>query len=174
MQSVVRSVCVLLLLAAMSGCGDSLRNGRQPQKLPDEVAGTWQARDNVWRIVLTPDGRVDSAQIPLGNVKIRPNKATKIEMADGSVSTYKAGDCTVFYDPDTRELRVEVIVEEVNIAFMTERIEGHTKDVFIGTVSEDGTVWKTDWLSFFDLGERFPMEPDAVGEGLVFDKIKPQ
>ncbi|HPD48349.1 MAG TPA: hypothetical protein P5279_08875 [Anaerohalosphaeraceae bacterium] len=92
-------------------------------------------------------------------------------MLDGSISNYKAGDCTVDYDARTRELRVEVVVDHVDIVFMTERIEGHTKDVFIGIVSPNGKVWETDWLSFFELGERFPMAPDAVGEGLVFDKI---
>ena len=163
-------VCGLLLVG---GCGES-RVTRPGGKvlLPAEVAGTWQARGNAWKIVLTEDGHVASATIPLGNVEVRPGKTTKVEMADSGISTYKAGRCDVAYDPQIRELRVEVIVDQVSIAFMSERIAGNTKDVFIGPVSEDGKVWEADWLSFFNLGERFPMDPNAVGEGLVFDKVE--
>lgn len=92
-------------------------------------------------------------------------------MLDGSISTYKAGDCTVDYDARTRELRVEVVVEHVEIVFLTEQIEGHTRDVFIGIVSPNGKVWETDWLNFFDLGERFPVDPNDIGASLTFDKI---
>jgi hypothetical protein len=165
-------LCVLAGLALILGCeGSGVRKG---QGLPDEVTGVWKARGNPWKIELSRSGTVKSALVPLGNVEIRPNKTTKVEMADGGTSIYKAGDCSVEYDPAGRQLRVVVRLDEVKIAFMDQRIEGHTEDAFLGTVSEDGSVWETSWLSFFDLGERFPMDPNSVGEVLVFDKVKGQ
>lgn len=165
--------CFWLICGWLSGCEkpEQITSvGRV--RLPAGVAGTWQARDNVWRIVLTESGQVDSAVIPLGEVEIKPNKTTKVQMDDGRYSTYKAGDCTIEYDAALRELVVAIEMEEIQILFMDNRITGNTKDVFIGTVSEDGKVWETDWLNWFDLGERFPMDPEGVGAVLIFDKVE--
>lgn len=140
--------------------------------LPSDIAGTWQARANPWKIVLSPDGSVSSAYIDMGGVEVSPNKTTKVEMKDGQFSTYKAGDCIVEYDAVERELYVSVEIEDMHIVYMDNVIDGNSSDRFVGPVSEDGKVWTTDWIKIFDYGPRFPQDAnDITPEPLVFDKI---
>ena len=109
-------------------------NGRGVPKvtLPPDIAGTWKARDSRWKIVLSPDGTVSSAVVPMGNVEIRPNQTTRMEMKDGSWSTFKAGDCIVDYTPATRDLFVSVEMEEMHIVYMDNVIDGNSIDRFVG------------------------------------------
>jgi len=142
-------------------------------QLPPDIAGTWKAQDSPWKIVLSPDGTVSSAVIPMGEVEIKPNQTTRLEMKDGSFSTFKAGDCVVEYTPDTRELFVSVEMEKIHIKFFDNVIDGNSSDRFVGPVSEDGKFWMADWITIFDYGPRFPQEPnDISATPLVFEKIE--
>jgi len=142
-------------------------------QLPPDIAGTWKAQDSPWKIVLSPNGTVSSAVIPMGEVEIKPNQTTKVEMKDGSFSTFKAGDCVVEYTPDTRELFVSVEMEKIHIKFLDNVIDGNSIDRFVGPVSEDGKFWMADWIAVFDYGPRFPQEPnDISAKPLVFEKIE--
>ena len=137
------------------------------------MAGEWQARDNDWRIIIDPNGTIASARIPMGKVWVSPNKTTKVEMKDGSWSTYEGGDCVVRYDPVKRELYVLIEVAKLDIKFLENRIEGHSTDRFIGPVSEDGNKWTADQITQFDYGPRFPQDPNEVFAGtLIFDKVE--
>jgi hypothetical protein len=160
----------LLILLPAAGCpGPS----KQVQVLPPGVAGTWKAQDSPWKIALNPDGTVSSAVIHMGEVEVRPNQTTKVEMKDGSYSTYKAGDCVVEYTPATRELFVSVEMEEIHIVFLDNVIGGNSIDRFIGPVSEDGKVWTADWITVFDYGPRFPQDANDTFAGqLIFEKIE--
>ena len=141
--------------------------------LPPDIAGTWKAQDSDWKIVLSPDGTLSSAVIPMGVVEVRPNQTTKTEMKDGSYSTFKTGDCVVEYTPATRELFVSVQMEEIHIVFLDNVIDGNSIDRFIGPVSEDGKVWTADWITVFDYGPRFPQDVnDTFGGQLIFEKIE--
>ena len=141
--------------------------------LPPDIAGTWKAQDSPWKIVLSPDGTVSSAVIPMGEVEIKPNQTAKVEMKDGSFSTFKAGDCVVEYTPDTRELFVSVEMEQIHIKFVDNVIDGNSVDRFVGPVSEDGKFWMADWITVFDYGPRFPQEPnDISAKPLIFEKIE--
>lgn len=162
----------ILLLA--SGCqipSNELSGGRVT--LPAIVAGTWKAKGSPWKIVLSPKGTVTSAVIPMGEVEVRPNRTTKVEMKDGSFSAYKAGDFVVEYAPETRELFVSVRIEEIHIRFLDNAIDGSSTDRFVGPVSEDGRTWMADWISVFDYGPRFPQDPNDIGaEPLIFEKVE--
>ena len=137
------------------------------------IAGTWKAQDSPWKIVLSPDGAVSSAVIPMGEVEIKPNQTTRVEMKDGSYSTFKAGDCMVEYTPETRELFVSVEMEKIDIRFLDNVIAGNSIDRFVGPVSEDGKFWMADWITVFDYGPRFPQEPnDISATPLIFEKIE--
>jgi len=154
------------ILTGLVGC-------QGPTVLPPDIAGTWRAKEAPWEIVLSPQGKVTSAVIPLGVVEVRPNQTTEVEMKDGSISTYKAGDCIVEYTPETRELFVSVEMEEFHIRFLDNRIDGNSIDRFIGPVSEDGGVWTADWINVFDYGPRFPWdENDIFPEPLTFERIE--
>jgi len=162
-----------LVLLSIWGCPGP--NGRRPGKalLPPDVAGTWQARGSQWKIVVEPDATLASAVIDMGTVEVKPNKTAKVEMKDGSFSTYTAGECPVEYNPDTRELFVTVEVEEMHIRFMDNAIDGNSVDRFMGPVSEDGKEWTADWIKVFDYGPRFPQGPnDIAARPLIFDKVE--
>ena len=169
---VVLVVCCVFLLG-LAGCqgprGKSIEGGAPV--LPPDIAGTWKARGSPWKIVLSPDGTVVSAVIPMGQVEVRPNQTTEMEMKDGSISALKAGDCIVEYTPATRELFVSVEMEEIHIVFLDNRIDGNSIDRFIGPVSEDGKTWMTDWINVFDYGPRFPQGP-VYAQPLTFEKIE--
>ncbi len=171
-------LCAVLGLVVAGGCigpGGESNDGRgvveNRPKLPEIVVGTWQAQDSPWRITLGAEGVV-SAVIPLGVVQIRPNQVTEVEMKDGSVSTYKAGDCYAEYNPLNRELFVSIEIEELHIRFMDEKLEGNSIDRFIGTVSEDGQTWDAELINIFDYGPRFPQGENGIyPEPMVFEKV---
>jgi len=141
--------------------------------LPTDIAGTWKAQDSLWKIVISGDGTLSSAVIPMGEVEIKPNQTTKVEMKDGSFSTFKAGDCVVEYTPKTRELFVSVQMEKIHVKFLDNVIDGNSIDRFVGSVSQDGKFWMADWITIFDYGPRFPQEPnDIFAKPLVFEKMK--
>ena len=173
----LRTRLVLLMLACIMQSSPGCRwasnsGGIRAKALPPDIAGTWQARKSPWKIVLSRNGTVSSMRVPMCVKDLKPNRTTKVEMKHGEFSTFKGGDCDVEYTPDTRELFVEIKVDEMNILFPSDSLKGHSVDRFVGPVSEDGKVWTTDWINVFDYGPRFPQGPDGiVAEPLVFDKI---
>ena len=169
-------VSLVLAWMLLSTCGCSGRSTGRPvtkTALPPEITGTWKARENVWKIVLSPNGTVSSAVIPMGEVEVKPNKTTRAEMKDGQFSTFRAGDCIVEYSPDTRELFVSVEMKKIHVVYADNVVDGSSLDRFAGPVSEDGKVWTADWINVFDYGPRFPQDPnDIYAEPVVFDKIE--
>ena len=160
-----------MFICAAAGCQNSARQSTVKMVLPADVAGTWKAQDSPWKIVLNRDGTVSSAVIPMGEVEIKPNQTIKAEMKDGSISTFTAGDCTVRYKPVNRELYVCIEMEKIDIKFLDNAIAGNSTDRFVGTVSQDGKFWKTDWINVFDYGPQFPRDPnDIYGKPLIFEK----
>ena len=160
------------ILLSTGGCPPANRPSSNKPLLPPDIAGTWKARETTWKIALAPNGTVSSAVIDMGGVEVHPNKTSKVEMKDGSISTYKAGNCIVEYTAATRELFVSVEMESIHVVFMDQFIDGNSTDRFLGTVSEDGKQWTTEWIKIFDYGPRFPQDPnDIYADPIVFDKI---
>lgn len=175
--AVLSAITGISLFLASCGCPAGKPARRQPvQPLPPDVAGLWKAVDEPWQIELSMDGTVVSAVIPMTEAVIWPNQVTTVEMLDGSKSTLKAGDCPVEYDPQTRELLVTIAMKAIHIRFVEERIDGNSTDTFVGSVSDDGSIWNTDWMSFFDYGPRFPQDQNDVNNvyqgPLIFEKVK--
>ena len=163
-----------MFICTAAGCQNSAkRSSTGKTVLPPDIAGTWKAQDSPWKIVLSPEGKVSSAVIPMGEVEIKPNQTTKAEMKDGSISTFTAGDCAVEYTPIKRELYVCIEMEKIDIKFLNNVIAGNSIDRFVGTVSQDGKSWKADWINVFDYGPQFPQDPnDIYAKPLVFEKMK--
>jgi hypothetical protein len=173
LKAVIILFLVWLIFAAVS-CQTSVKQpSARKAILPPDIAGTWKAKDSPWKIVLSPDGTVSSAVIPMGEVEIKPNQTTKAEMKDGSISTFTAGDCFVEYTPQTKELYVCIEMEKIDIKFLDNAISGNSTDRFVGTVSQDGKTWRADWINVFDYGSQFPQDPnDIFATPLVFEKVK--
>ena len=165
-------VCSFLTLVFLTGC-----NGPASSNVfPPSVAGTWQAEGSVWKIVLSKDGKVESALMPLGEVEVRPNQTTTFEMRDGSMSHMTAGDCLAEYKPAKRELMVSIEVKDFYISFPGDALTGNTLDIFRGPVSRDGKTWNAEQITVFDYGPRFPQaenEPNFP-KPIVFRKVKEQ
>ena len=160
-----------ILVWPISSC--QRQTGQSKILLPPEVAGTWKAKGSPWKIVITPNGRIDSAIIPMGKVEVKPNRTTKFEMMHGEFSTYKTGRCDLEYTPQTRELFVSIEIKKMHIAFPDDAIDGNSIDRFTGPVSEDGKTWIADWVQLFDYGPRFPQDPnDAYNGPVMFEKLE--
>jgi hypothetical protein len=72
-----------------------------------------------------------------------------------------------------QELFVSIEMKKIHIKFLDNVIDGFSIDRFIGPVSQDGKLWKADWITIFDYGPRFPQDAnDIVATPLVFEKIK--
>jgi len=168
--AIVFSLSWLLFYAA--GCHEPSRGRPIAKPLPADIAGVWKGQGSPWKIVLSADGTVSSAIVPMGEVQIKPNQTTRVEMKDGAYSVFKAGDCVVHYTPATRELFVSIEIKKMHIAFADNVIDGSSTDRFVGPVSEDGKVWSAEWITVFDYGPRFPQDPnDAFAETLIFEKV---
>jgi hypothetical protein len=171
-------VCSLMALACLNGCNEP--SGNKPASsnvFPPGIAGTWQGEDGIWKIVLSKDGKLESAVVaPIaGGTEIRPNETTTFEMKDGKMSHVIPGDCIVNYNPATRELSVSIEIKEIYISMGDDALTGNTLDIFKGPVSWDGKTWKAEWTNVFDYGPRFPQdENDVIGgiKTVVFRKIK--
>lgn len=167
----------IVFLSSLVGCQNTSSSVEvtvdDDRQFPQFLAGTWKAEDSPWKIVLSPDGTVASAIIPMAQVEVKPNQTTTVKMKDGSFSTFKAGDCLVEYTPETRELFVSVEIDEFHITYLDNVIDGNSFDRFIGPVSEDGKVWMADWINVFDYGPRFPQDPnDIYAQPLIFNKLE--
>ena len=154
------ALCTTILVAlAGPGC-------RELQQVPEEekpevearYAGEWQATNGQWTLCFAPDGTLESAVIPLGNVRIRPKKVTHITMKDDQTSSIKAGPCDVKYSPETRNLYARIPLEDVHIVYENNVIDGNQVDQFMGAISEDGQTWVADWINSFNYGPRFPLD----------------
>lgn len=167
---------VLILVLASFGCqnvSEQTQNGDNLILLPPDVAGTWKTEGrSPWTITLAPDGKISWAITSMGQVRIRPNQTTKIEMINDKISTVSAGECPVSYDPVKRELSVTILIEHLDVKIGDDGFEGNSEDIFFGPVSKDGKTWQTTWISVFDYGPRFPQaEEDIVGVPLKFEKV---
>ncbi len=173
--------CAVFAVALSGGCG---RPGSEQKavgpaadepkpSLPSFLAGTWQAQDSPWKIVLAPDGSVVSALVPMGAEVVRPNLTTEFEMQDGTLSHVTGGEFFAEYGPTGRQLSVSIEIKDIHISFPGDAIDGNSTDFFTGPVSEDGKTWDVNWFSIFNYGPRFPQdENDIYPEPLVFKKIE--
>jgi hypothetical protein len=162
------------LLMTVAGCRRSGEDAKGSDvvvsRFPRSLAGAWQAPQ--YKIWISPEGKVTSAIIDMAALEIRPNQTTKMEMKDGSISTFTAGDCPVEYDSVSRELRVVIEIEKLHIKFLDIVNDGNRTDIFSGKVSEDGKAWMADWINMFNFGSDLPQDPnDAYMGQLRFDKV---
>jgi hypothetical protein len=172
MRYVLRFLCCsVLALVFFSGCNGPASSNPGSPAFPSYLAGTWQAEDGVWKIVLEPNGTVGSVLVPMGEAEVRPNQTTEFEMKDGSISHITAGECIAEYNPSTRELFISVEQKEVYILIPDYIVTGNSIDIFRGPVSRDGKTWNAEWTNVFN----FPLFPqdenEIIPQPLVFKKV---
>jgi hypothetical protein len=167
--------CVFLLVPA--GCKDTGKQDKGPEEsvvddgqFPEFLVGRWDAATGVYRqIIFAADGSISAVGIPVGipaaePARLIPNETTVVKTKNGRQQTVQLGDCVAVYSPETRELIVIIDVEHLQIVYGPDLIvEGNRKDVYLGTVSEDGKTWEAGWIEHYDYGGVFPMDPDREG-----------
>lgn len=147
--------CVVLLL---SGCQGFSRDKKKPVEViiedggefPQFLVGRWKNDKYRWQFVFEPDGVISSAVINMGEVEIIPGQTTTLPTRGGGKAIFKPGLWMVQYDPQFRDLTVEIVMDYIHFEMGPDLLEGKAKDVFIGEVSQDGKTWRADWFSIPD------------------------
>jgi hypothetical protein len=149
-------------------------------RFPEFLVGTWRADKGGWEIVFEPDGKISSAIVSLGRVRMMPGRVTTTQMVLGGKGLFKPGKWTVQYSQDRRELIVEIAIEHFRVEMGDNVVQGKTRDFFIGSVSTDGRFWWADRYNFPEYvvdtkkypNYKLPFDPeDSPRESLVFQKI---
>ena len=180
MRNVLCIFGCLLMLAVLSGC-----NGKHPAQKGDEetadvntfpkfLVGTWTAEieggGGLWQFVFTSDGRISSV-VDIWQEVLHANQTTDFNMPDGP-SHITAGDFSVAYRSDKRELSVSTELKDIHIFLPGLLIDANSIDCFAGPISEDGNTWNAEHTSIFSFSD-LPQDPNAIGvEQLVFQKVQ--
>lgn len=129
---------------------------------PGSLAGRWKGEKN-WEIVFEEDGTISSAKHGIGGVLVKPQHLSTVsDPKQNMKNTYRAGRWMVHYLPNARELRVEIVLEEVHLKWGEIAIDGKVRDMFVGKISEDGKEWRAEWYSFPEY--KSPAREDIVLE----------
>lgn len=115
---------------------------------PPQLAGKWVAPEkDFWTFEFRPDGSISHATIGMGGVEVSPGRVSKFPARHGGEGVFKPGRWTVRYDEVSRELSVEVVIEQFHLDTRGgNALEGSTTDLLVGPVSEDYSTWEADWL----------------------------
>jgi len=155
---------------------------RQGQTLPQELAGRWVANAFGWEFVLDPNQGIVSAILDNWRINMRPGQTVLVPMLEDALSTYEPGTWTLEYNVATRDLTLEIVLKRFHVELgKTQRIDGHSTDIFSGRVSDDFQRWPAQWVSFpkyqattsngsWDL----PVNPEDTATDLVFVKVPEQ
>ncbi|MHC4395604.1 MAG: hypothetical protein ACYS1A_08100 [Planctomycetota bacterium] len=140
-----------VVLSAISGC-QSARRGVEviiegDGKFPQFLVGRWVADKSGWEFIFEPDGRISSAIIRFGRLKVIPGRQNPITEEKGGEGFIEPGEWTVHYSHFSRELTVKISINKLYMDFDINDnvVEGKSEHVFVGTISEDGQFWQTYW-----------------------------
>lgn len=150
----VLSICNILILL-FGGCrsSGSDKSGIEVSidgdgRFPSFIVGTWKADQGGWEIVFEPDGKISSAVVSLGRVRMKPGQVTTKHMKLGGKGIFKPGLWTVQYSQAKRELIVEITIENFRVELGENIVQGQTRDFFVGMVSADGRFWWAERFTF--------------------------
>jgi hypothetical protein len=148
-------------------------------EFPKSMAGIWEGEipDVKWDIKLEPSGSIlRIVHAVAGKVDISQGAVEETNPENGSYYIFHMGPCESRYDPNTRMVRVKIVVDYFIMKIPAGEIEGRMEDYFEGFVSEDGIRWDTQWYSFKWVKGVAPpniKEIKANPFPLVFIKIDP-
>lgn len=126
---------------------------------PAELAGRWRADEDGWELVFAPDGRIASAVISLGRVRVVPGRTTTVPTKTGGQGVFTPGPWMVDYSPDSGQFTVKIAMEHVRVEMAGNVIEGSSADVFAGPVDRTRGTWQTLWTTFTKYTGRTPEKP---------------
>ncbi len=144
------------LAVLIGGCSRSLQKPASDVKVivegggkfPSSLAGRWQASQHGWEFEFKPDGRIASAILSLGRVRVVPGRTTTTPTKSGHQAVFTPGPWTVHYIPRTRELTIEIIMNHVRVEMGGNTLEGSSTDTFVGPVDPSNRSWQVQWTTF--------------------------
>ncbi len=175
-------------LAGIGGCttgGGPDRNMQVFVKgggpFPAALAGAWQSDRDGWEFVIEPDGRISSAVISFGQVRVKPGQIATASALNGGKAIFEPGEWVVRYDPDTNDLTLKITMKHLHVETGRDILDGSSTDTFVGRVSISEGLWPVLWTTFSHYTDRsadnsskeISTNPDT-GEAkpLVFRKVK--
>ena len=129
-------------------------------KFPEFLVGTWKSDKQGWEFTFEPDGTISSARISFGRFRVVPGRKTTLPIKAGGEGIAEPGPWLVSYSPDTRELMVQIVMDRIHVTMGEKVVEGNSKDVFIGTITEEGNAWQVVCTSFSNIAARTPLHPN--------------
>ena len=177
----VLAVCAVILLG-LTGCrggsgnggveaGASNKNVAVATEFPKSLAGTWKSDNQVWQIDFEPDGTISSAVTPLGLVKVRPNRKTRVPGLKGEPGFFEAGDFDVYYNQQNRELTVNIKIKQFYLYTRDNGIlKGSWEYLITGNILEDEKTWAGDVFSSPDIVALVP-DPNHITDESKFTEV---
>ncbi len=145
-----------MAIPAAGGCGRPASTRVDPMVVttedgsafPASLAGRWKASQHGWEFVIEPDGRIASAILSQGRVKVLPGQTTTVPTRTGEQAVFTPGPWVVHYDAGTRILTVKIAMDHLRVPMGVNVLEGSSTDVFSGPVSASTDTWQVQWTAF--------------------------
>ena len=153
--------------------------GDQSQRsaFPESMVGVWEAKVSSlgkWGIKFEPDGSINKIIHSLAGAVNVTEGGVSAEGPEDSYYDFVMGPCEAGYIPETRMIKVKIIVDYFIMKVPIGEFEGRIEDYFEGPVSEDGKTWKANLLSFGWVKGATPPDINLIKanpEPLVFTKL---
>ncbi len=188
MKWMLGTVVLLVTAVTVIGCrnepttpkNDIMVTVEDRESFPETLAGTWRADRHGWEFVIEPDGRISSAVISMGRVRVVPGEVTTRKTLRGGQGQFTPGAWTVHYQPSTSDLTVKIVMDHVRVEMGEAVIEGTSTDAFSGKISAADGTWLAQWTTFTQYTATQPGQPprnlstdQTYGETqpLTFEKI---
>ena len=115
---------------------------------PAYLAGVWQQEGQIAReFVISKDGRLISAVLGLGLVRVSPTQETRVSLIDKGEGVFVPGKWAASYAPLTRELQISLEMTSVQFQAGKQAVEGVIRESFIGPISDDGKHWNVNYFA---------------------------
>lgn len=165
------SVMLLVSLALIAGCQKSSQIEEEIKKEPAAVSAIWECGGKKsWKFTFAEDGTIPEVKRGDGLLMVLSEGGKKINIGPNMSIEYIYGPCTWQYDEEKGVMKVDVIINNVNIKGSSEEINCTLFDSFEGRVSDDGNTWTAEWKSKeeYDVPER---DNFKEGRRLIFKKV---
>ena len=188
MRQLIVLLSGLVILLGVAGCQEqqAVQKGVEVNiegggAFPQEMVGTWTGMTATWEIVFEANGSISSVLIPQGAMRLVPGEPTIEPMKLGGKGIYEPGVWSVNYIPQSRELMVEIVVDNFDITMADDVLSGNIRYVLTGQVSEDYRLWRPSVVSFAKYlvyidgssePNELPIDPNDTIVDVLFEKIE--
>jgi hypothetical protein len=146
---------------------------------PESMVGVWKSAipDFDWTIKFEPNGMIKKIVHSLaGPVNIESGGVEANGPDPGTYYVFAMGPCEAKYIPETRMVKIKIVVDHYVMKLPDGVLEGRTEDYFEGPVSEDGKIWRIKLWSFGWLKDAILPDINQIKENpvsLTFTKLDP-